>query len=576
MSSNLEGISQNDLQYNKNKINPSGKKDEPSSNDSSNNISDEIIIQNKTDKNNSSESGLDDYDQNDTGIKKICCFKINSEADEQERLGAHPALQTLLRQSLGPLCSQVVSSLYSIVDSFWVSHTIGADGLTATGSVSLLEAINNAFGLYLLSCVSSRISYLFGQKRHEECAQVFVDIIRISWIFSIILPIIILNICKPLTKWFGADEYIQEMGFQYMIPVTGLTIFYEMYQICCGLLQSEGLSWIYGVCQVCSLLLNMVCLDPLFLIAIKTPIWGASLASIIASALPMIIIMTLIFKHKFTVKPTFKMFIHKFTPETKSALKLGLSTLIENLSANLPDIVIQKWLGNSGNAIGEYNVVISSWNVTIRIYMFIVCINNGIAQGLLPTASFAFGARRLKRLRNLAFHALWIGTAWNALCEVIVISCPRSLAKIWVKEKKFLDMTEKFFKNGFYCIVLAMFKLVSITTLQSCKKIVISIIQSIFTLLIPIPLFSTILYLTDKKNPPRLLFSFLITDLLAFTITLVVIVVNLRFLFKKDPDNEIDKYFPEANDKNEDESDYVNSSNDLSESKTSYEVPDEV
>ena len=33
--------------YNKNKINPSGKKDEPSSNDSSNNISDEIIIQNK-------------------------------------------------------------------------------------------------------------------------------------------------------------------------------------------------------------------------------------------------------------------------------------------------------------------------------------------------------------------------------------------------------------------------------------------------------------------------------------------------------------------------------------------------
>ena len=108
-------------------------------------------------------------------------------------------------------------------------------------AVSLLEAINNSFGLYLLSCLSARISYLFGQKRNEECAQVFVDIIRIS--------IIMLNICKPLTKWFGADEHIQNMGFQYLIPITGLTIFYEMYQICCGLLQSEGLSWIYGVCQ---------------------------------------------------------------------------------------------------------------------------------------------------------------------------------------------------------------------------------------------------------------------------------------------------------------------------------------
>lgn len=539
------------------------------SSDDSNQKSDEIIIRDISEE--SKFSTEEEEEKENTGIKKIFCFKVNTQVDEQERLGAHPALPTLLRQSLGPLCSQVVSSLYSIVDSFWVSHTIGADGLTATGTVSLLEAINNAFGLYLLSCVSSRISYLFGLKKHDDCAQVFVDIIRISWIISIILPIIMLNICKPLTSWFGADEHIQEMGFQYMIPVTGLTVFYEMYQICCGLLQSEGLSWIYGVCQVCSLLLNMVCLDPLFLMAIKTPIWGASLASIIASFIPMVIIMTLIFKHKFTVKPTFKMFISKFSPETKSALKLGLSTLIENLSANLPDIVIQKWLGNSGNAIGKYNVVISSWNVTIRIYMFIVCINNGIAQGLLPTASFAFGAKRLKRLRNLAFHALWIGTAWNAFCEIIVVTCARSLAKIWVKEKEFLDMTEKFFENGFYCIVLAMFKLVSITTLQSCKKIVVSIIQSILTLLIPIPLFSTILYLTDKKNPPRLLFSFLITDLLAFVITVIVILTNLRFLFKKNPD-DINKFSEDDNESDYLGSDDDNKSNDETNKSSEYPI----
>ena len=222
-----------------------------------------------------------------------------------------------------------------------------------------------------------------------------------------------LNICKPLTKWFGADEHIQNMGFQYLIPITGLTIFYEMYQICCGLLQSEGLSWIYGVCQVCSLLLNMVCLDPLFLIAFKTPIWGASLASIIASFLPMTVLMVLIFKYQ--------MFCNKFSSETKSALKLGLSTLVELLSGNLPDVIIQKWLGNSGNAIGQYNEVISAWDILLRVYMFVLGINNGIAQGLLPSASFAFGAKRLKKFRNLVLHALWIGTAWNAICDVIVL-----------------------------------------------------------------------------------------------------------------------------------------------------------
>lgn len=72
--------------------------------------------------------------------------------------------------------------------------------------------------------------------------------------------------------WFDTFEKIADMGFQYMVPVSGLTIIYEMYQICCGLVQSMELSWIYVICQVCSLILNMDVLDLLFLIVFRTPI----------------------------------------------------------------------------------------------------------------------------------------------------------------------------------------------------------------------------------------------------------------------------------------------------------------
>lgn len=41
------------------------------------------------------------------------------------------------------------------------------------------------------------------------------------------------------------------------------------------------------------------------------------------------------------------MFCNKFAPETNSVLILRLSTLVDFLSANFPDIVIQKWLGKS-------------------------------------------------------------------------------------------------------------------------------------------------------------------------------------------------------------------------------------
>lgn len=466
--------------------------------------------------------------------KPICCCKVNDDEDEQTRLGSSKPLPTLIKQSMGPICSQVVTSLYGIVDSFWVSKSIGEKGLTAMGAVSILEAVNNAFGLYVSACVASRISYLFGQKRNDECAQVFVDIIRITWILAILVPCFILPITKPLTQWFGAGEEIRNIGLTYMIPLSGLTIFYQLYMVCCGLLQACGLSWIYGICQACSLILNMICLDPLLLLGFKTPIWGASLASIIASTIPMIILMTMIFRGKFDVKPTFGMFCKKFSPETSQALKIGISTLIELLSGNLPDIIIQKYLGDAANAIGQYNEILSVWSILLRIYMFIICICNGLAQGLLPCASFAFGANRLRRLRNLALHALWIGTVWLSLCAVIIIPNAGRIGSIWLKEDRFKYWSDKLLSNCLYTVPIAMIRFVSVTALQATTQVVPATVQSVLTMLIPLPVFSTVMYFTFGHDPVKLVQSFLISDGWDFVICSIFIAVRLKFIFTAD------------------------------------------
>lgn len=490
------------------------------------------VVKNKSMSDNNEDISMPDELDEETITKEVnCCCRKRDKIDEQTRLGAFPPLPTLLKQATGPICSQVVTALYGIVNSFWVSRSIGPHGLTAMGTVSIVEAINMAFGHYLSACISSRISYLFGQKRNNECAQVFVDIIRLSLIFSICVPVVILSITKPLVRWFGADQEIQDMALIYMIPMSGLTIFYQNYMICCGLLQAEGLSWLYGVFQICSLIVNMAALDPLFLLGFKTPIWGASLASIIASTIPMIILMTLIFRGKFDVKPTFSMFKNKFSKESFSALKVGLTTLIELLSSNLPDIVIQKYLGLTANSIGKYNEIISVWSVLLRIYGFIICVCNGIAVGLLPCASFAFGAQRLRRVRNLALHALWIGIVWGALCEAIIIPNAREFAKLWLNEEEFLYWAKRILQSCLYGVVLAMFRFVSATTFQAIKKVFAATIQSVLTLLVPIPIFSTIMYYTDKHNPSRLVLAFPISEAFSVVVCLIFIAVKLRFLF---------------------------------------------
>lgn len=467
--------------------------------------------------------------------KVICCCKISEEQDEQTRLGSYKPLPTLMKLSIGPICSQVVTSLYGIVDSFWVSKAIGEKGLTALGVASIMEGVNNAFGLYMSACVASRVSYLFGQKKNDECAQVFVDIVRVSCLLSIIVPCVILPATKPLMQWFGAGDDVRALGLEYMIPLSGLTIFYQVYMTCCGLLQACGLSWIFGICQACSLIMNMICLDPLFLLGFKTSIWGASLASIVASTVPMIILMILIFRGKFDVKPSLSMFCRKFSPETWQALKVGISTLIEFLSANLPILVIQKYLGEAGNAIGEYNEILSVWSLLIRLYMFVICICNGLSQGLLPCASFAFGAKRIRRLRDLALHAFWVGTLWLILCTVVIITNAANIGGIWLKEEKFRYWSHKLLSNSLYTIPTAMIRFVSCTALQATTQVFHATLQSVITMLIPIPVFSTIMFFAFDKDPVKIIQAFLINDGWGFVVCSIFFIARLRFIFKAEP-----------------------------------------
>ena len=196
----------------------------------------------------------------------------------------------------------------------------------------------------------------------------------------------------------------------------------------------------------------------------------------------------------------------------------------------------------------------------ISCIRFIIC--NGLNQGFLPAASFAFGACRFKRLRNLSLHALWVGTAWNVLCELVILLNAKSIARIWINDSEIISITDAFLNNAMYCAFLIMVRYFSITTLQACKKILISTVQSVVTTLVPLPVFSSILYFTDKNSPTRIVYSFLMLDVFTFIVCGIVALVCLNFLFcpkklreleNKDKELELDDHDDDT-DRNEESS----------------------
>lgn len=461
-------------------------------------------------------------------------------SDEDKQLGLKSPIRTILTLSTGPLISQTVQAFYGIADSLWVARTIGQKGISVFGAVYIVEFIAVSVSLYLMSSVNIRMSYLFGQHRTKDCSQMYVDFVRLAAILGIVVPCIVLPIVKPMIRWFGANEELVDMSFQYMLPVTAMCFFNFLYMMACGLIQAEGRSLLYGAVQVASFAINMGLFDPLFLVGLKLPIWGASLATIISEAIPGIILTTLILCGKFSLKPKMKMFFQKPTYETWEACKVGFASFIEQISATIPCILMQKYVNMASSAIGQYDVVIAVWAVIEKLYQLVGGICIAFSYGLLPSASYAFGANRMNRVMWLFTHATWISTAISVVMSVIIMTIPGKLALIWDDDPNFVSWCKRMVPKVFYTCVCLAIQYTCPAILQAMNRVAAANSVGVLTLLLPLPIFSSILYFTKKDDPERIMWTYALNDVYSIVMCSVFLIKPGKSVWKEPKDEELE------------------------------------
>lgn len=466
---------------------------------------------------------------------------------EEKRLGQSSPLSTILILSFGPFMSQTVQALYGIVNLFWVSKSIGDKGLEVFGAIYVVDFITLGFSTYLMTAIDIRVSYLFGEKsKVNECSQIFIDFIRISFILALFMPLIILPITRPLIEWFGSDKEISYMCLQYMYPSAFGSFFNFLYMSACGLIQSEGRSVDFGIAQVASLILDMAVFCPLFLLYFKTGVWGASLATVISQALVGITLVVLIFMGKYTIKPKMFMFCKKFSHESWVSLKIGFASLVSNFTVSLPEILLQKFLNLAATAVGEYNTVIKVWGVIEKLYQFVGGANDAFSIGFLPAASYAYGAHRYNRLLHLFMHTNWVTILISVIYSIFMIFFPSEIASIWSKDKDFLEKCKSMIPKVFYMTALFPIQYTVPSFLQSMQKVAQSSLVAGITSLFPIPIFSCILYYTDKKNPDRIMWTYCLADLFASILCFIFVIPGIRKIWNEPKDellNNSDEIF---------------------------------
>jgi Na+-driven multidrug efflux pump len=273
--------------------------------------------------------------------------------------------------------------------------------------------------------------------------------------------------------------------------------------------------------------------DPIMLVLFKTPMWGVSLATVLSQLVPTLFISFRLFRGHFLIKPTFGMFIKPFNKHSRKALKVAVGQLIANLMTTIPSLLIMKLLAMAGEAYGDYEASMSSWNVFQRVYVVGTSVCLALNQGFLPAGSFAVGRGDAARLKQLALYALILGLIWAfALCAVVEIAAEQ-IARLFGDDETYIEICVQMFRYGFATIWANMPEVGLTALLQALKMVKLSVWASVLMFIVPVPVFSVVCYLLDRAAPAKLLLSYVARDGWALVLLFIICVWKLRWLFKK-------------------------------------------
>ena len=449
---------------------------------------------------------------------------------EEERLAGRPPLKTVAVLSVGPIISQVSNAVFAVINTLWTSKACGDDGLAAISTYGAFDNSGRGFGFMLSIGAATQISALFGLGRSEEASQVCADLLRLSLVFGAFLPAVLLPSIRPCGEWFGASKRVVDLGWDYMLPLCAFATTTCMFLAVIGFLQGEGRTALYGLVNFVCLGLNGLVLDPLFLFGFKMGIRGVSIATVVSEILPTIVVLFFYYRGTFGVKLKFAELCKKFSPRTLTAVKVGLSQLIAQLSVTLPSIVLRKYVGM---AVGdEFDDAMAGFNCQMRYGGLVAATMLGITSGYVPAASYAYAAKKYKRYIWLSIHAFWMCVAWGVIIGLLIWSIPRELAKLFSTTERYLDYAEHM---TFYSHALAPIQGIRYNCqamLQAMQMGWRATLTGLLNNFVWIIVFTFALYYTDKKDGSRICWSYSISNVMSIPVSVIALWGPMRNMLK--------------------------------------------
>ncbi len=322
------------------------------------------------------------------------------------------------------MISMILTALYNIVDGIWVAG-LGPTAIAGIGFVTPIFMILNGASVGLGNGATSSISRFIGAKNREMATKSATQALFIFLIASIVLTIIFIIIQEPLLRSYGATGQTLNEAVAYATPLFLGMVALMFGNGCSGILRGEGDMKRAMYVVVASVILN-ASLDPIFIYTMGFGSAGASLATVVSSAISAIIILYWILIKKDTyIDVSLKNF--KFDSKlSKDILKVGIPSALDML---IMAIAMSIYLIVISIVGGDYGI--ATFTSGQRLYLFAIMPLTSIGSAVIAVAGSAFGARNGDYLSRTHTYGVKLGLGLGTVITLILIIFATPLATLF-------------------------------------------------------------------------------------------------------------------------------------------------
>lgn len=350
------------------------------------------------------------------------------------QLSDHFTYKRLLQFVISPVLMMICTSLYSIVDGFFVSNYVGKTSFAAVNLIMPVCMGLGTIGTMIGTGGSAVVSKALGEGKQEQANQYFSLLVYFSIFLSILLSIIGFIFARPIAALLGAENELLENCVTYsrilFIAMTAF-ILQSIFQSFFVTAEKPGLSLKISIMAG---LTNMV-LDYLFISVFHWGISGAAAATGIGQVVGGIIpIIYFIRKNDSLLQLT------KATMNKKVLIRTfvnGSSEMITNLSTSLVNILynfqLMKLAGENG---------VAAYGIIMYVNFIFMAIFFGYSIGSAPIIGFHYGAANYKELKNLFRKSLILMSSAGIILTLLAEILTNPLVTIFASyDKELFDMT---------------------------------------------------------------------------------------------------------------------------------------